>query len=110
MSEIQVFVSPHACRSYRQRVYGNLTAEQAVAEITEALQQPLFHCPSGSNGLTLWGCLNRIGHQFVVATDPADEGAEFLLVRTCGPRHFWHETKRFWREHADRLSTAKALR
>lgn len=96
----KVLVTPHACRAYAERVCAVVTEQQAEAEIGEALRAPLFRCPSADGKLTLWGCLNRAGFPFLAGTDPADEGAEFLLVRTVGPKWFWHECKELWGRHS----------
>ncbi len=90
-------VTPHASEMYVVRVCEQLTPDQAEAEIIEALRSPLFRCPSANGELTLWGCLNRAGFPFLAATDPADEQAPFLLVRTVGQRYYWHEARRHWR-------------
>ncbi len=115
---MKIFVTPHAIRAYQARVKA-VPDEQAEAEIVEALRSPLF-CLSSANGeLTIWGAYNRAGFPVCIATDPANEGAEFLLVRTCGPFWFWHEARRQWQEirgrkarrrSHDRLSPAAVLR
>jgi hypothetical protein len=53
--------------------------------------------PSARGELTLWGCRNRASYPFLIATDLADDNAEFLLVRTCGERWYWHECDKAWR-------------
>jgi len=102
---MRVFVSPHATRAYQRRVK-RLSLERAEAEIIEALRAPVFRVASADGRLTLWGCYNRAGFPIVVATDAADEEAEFLLVRTCGPFWFWHECRREW----ERIRGHKARR
>lgn len=95
----KVLVTPHASEAYRARVCRLVTPERAEAEIVAALRSPLFHCPSANGNLTLWGCVNPAGYPFLVATDPADEGAPFLLVRTCGQWWYWHEADSHWRAY-----------
>jgi hypothetical protein len=82
------FVTPHAARRYRQLIFSRLTEAQAVLEIQEGLLEPLFQAPAASGDATFLACLNRKGHPFVAACDPAPEAAEFLLVRTVGP--WWY--------------------
>ena len=93
-----VFVSPHAARAYRERVFGRLSAASAESEIREAVARPLFSIPSAGGTLRLLGCRNYTGHPFLAACDPT-EHMEFLLVRTCGPWWWYHEAKRDWRFH-----------
>ncbi len=102
---MKVFVSPHAVRAYQMRVRA-LSPSEAEREIRDALQWPLFHLPSADRNLTIWGAYNRAGFPVCIATDPADEGAEFLLVRTCGPFWFWHEARHEW----ERIRGHKARR
>lgn len=121
MDRMRIFVSPHAVHAYQVRVKA-LPAERAEAEIVAALEAPLFRVPSADGRLTIWGCCNPAGFPVCIATDPADYGAAFLLVRTCGPFWFWHEARREWRRvrgHKarrrsrrayDRLSAAATLR
>ncbi len=91
-----VFVSPHAIERYQERIY-RAGQEQVRREIEAALAQPLFSVACQTDALTLWGVRNQYGHAFVVATDPADAGAPFLLVRTCGPAWWWKECRPAWR-------------
>lgn len=114
---MKILITPHAVRAYQARVKA-LGDKQAEAEIVAALQAPMFRVPSADGELTLWGCYNPAGFPVTIATDLADEGAEFLLVRTCGPFWFWHETRRLWqsvrgrkarRRGHDRLSAAATL-
>jgi len=94
-NKMRIFVSPHAVRAYQKRVK-YLSPGAAEVEIAGALRAPVFRAASADGRLTLWGCYNRAGFPIVVATDLADECAEFLLVRTCGPFWFWHECRREW--------------
>ena len=97
---MRILITPHAIRIYQERIKA-VDDAQAEAEIVQALQGPLFHCPASRGDVTLWGCRNWTGYPFVVATDPADEGAEFLLVRTCGPWWYWHECRNLWGKRHD---------
>jgi len=96
MTPPTLFITPHAVRAYRERIFQRLTPQQAEAEIRAALAQPLFQCATGDGRLALWGCVNRGGFRFLVATDPPGAG-EFLLVRTVGPEWFWHEARPHWK-------------
>jgi hypothetical protein len=95
----KIMVTPHAVEMYILRICHWLTPEEAEAELVEALWRPLFHCLSANGALMLWGCLNRAGYPILVATDPADVEAPFLLVRTVGPRYHWHEARQQWRAY-----------
>jgi hypothetical protein len=93
----KIFITPHAVDAYRERIYRGADDPQASAEISAALRHPLFVCTTHDGALALWGCLNRVGFPFVAATDPADQEAPFLLVRTVGPPWFWTETRPHWK-------------
>ncbi len=93
--EARVLVTPHAVRAYQARVRA-VSDTAAEGEIAEAMRAPLFRVPNADGRLTIWGAYNRVGFPVCIATDPADEGADFLLVRTCGPFWFWHEARREW--------------
>ena len=92
----RIFVTPHATAAYRARIYAGASEALAEREIEAALRHPLFTCQSCDGLLTLWGCRNRSGFAFLVATDPGDLEAPFLLVRTVGPAWFWKEARRYW--------------
>ena len=86
------FVTPHATRTYAERVAP--FARHPALDVAHALARPVFCLVLP--GKTLWGCVNRAGLPFLAATDPADENAPFLLVRTVGPWWFWHEARAEW--------------
>lgn len=95
--QCQVFVTPHAIAMYQERIWHHADDARATAEIASALRHPLFTCTDRDGRLALWGCLNRARFPFVIATDPADHEAPFLLVRTVGPPWYWKETRPMWR-------------
>ncbi len=97
---MEIFVTPHAIEAFRCRLVPQASEAEARQQIQYGIAHALFLLPDhwGSEELMLWGCLRPDGKPFMIATDPADRAAPFVLVRTCGPAWFWHCARRLWQQ------------